>query len=542
MLAVGEDLPALGRTVRELLRRYGVDFEVRSARSADDALGQLGELRQAGADVALVLAEQWMTGMTGAELLARVPESFPRAKRGLLVDWGAWGDRPTAEAILRAMALGHIDYYVLRPQRSPDEYFNRTIAELVHEWSRATSPDHEIAVVAPSWSPRGHELASLLARNGMPHSFHPSDSPAGARILATSGEDGARPVVAFQGGRVLVDPGNEELASACGLRTRLEGPATFDVAVVGAGPAGLAAAVYGASEGLRTLVVEGESIGGQAGSSSLIRNYLGFSRGIGGAELAQRAYQQAWVFGAQFLIMRRATALRPEDGGHALTLCDGSEARVRAVVLATGVSYRRLEAPGLEPLTGAGVFYGASVSEARALAGADVVVVGGGNSAGQAAMHLCGCARRVTVLVRGPSLADSMSSYLRDQIEATPNVDVRLRTEVAEGHGEARLERLTLRDTDTGATHEVPAAALFVLIGAVPRTEWLPEVVERDPWGFVHTGDDLATTLPGVWAVGDVRQGSVKRVASAVGEGSVVIRHVHEHLAAAPAPAEAAWR
>jgi len=319
--------------------------------------------------------------------------------------------------------------------------------------------------------------------------------------------------------------------------------------VIGAGPAGLAAAVYASSEGLRTLVVEPESIGGQAGSSSLIRNYLGFSRGVSGAELAQRAFQQAWVFGMRFLLMREVVDLRPDGGRLVLSLSDGSEARAGAAILATGVSYRRLGIPTLEALTGAGVFYGASVSEGKALTGEDVYVVGGGNSAGQAAMHLSRHARRVTLLVRGESLESSMSSYLIETLAAAPNVDVRTRTEVVGGCGEGRLEQLTLRDSRSAEESTVEAAALFVLIGARPHTDWLPSEVERDERGFVPTGADLGsaspvlpleTSLPGVFAVGDVRHLSVKRVASAVGEGSVVIQQVHEYLArAAPVPAGA---
>jgi thioredoxin reductase (NADPH) len=324
--------------------------------------------------------------------------------------------------------------------------------------------------------------------------------------------------------------------------------------VVGAGPAGLAAAVYSSSEGLRTLVVEREAIGGQAGSSSLIRNYLGFARGIRGAELAQRAYQQAWVFGTTFLLMREVRALTSRGDRYVLSLSDGTEASARAVILATGVTYRRLGIPALEDLTGAGVFYGASVSDAQALSGQDAYVVGGGNSAGQAAMHLARYAR-VTILCRGSSLADSMSRYLRDEIAAAENIEVRLGTEVVDGGGESRLEHLTIRDRPTGETATVPAAALFLLIGATPHTGWLPPEIERDERGWLLTGRDVAeaggrfsrwslerapftyeTSMPGVFAVGDVRQSSVKRVASAVGEGSVVIREVHELLEGAAEP------
>jgi thioredoxin reductase (NADPH) len=369
--------------------------------------------------------------------------------------------------------------------------------------------------------------------------------------------DGDRPVVLLHDGRVLVDPSNTELVAAYGVSTELTAGATadFDLVIVGAGPAGLAAAVYASSEGLRTLVVEQESIGGQAGSSSLIRNYLGFPRGVTGAELAQRAYQQAWVFGTSFLLTREATELRTRDGWHVLRTLDGTEVRSRAVVLATGVSYGRIDVPELAGFEGAGVYYGASVSEARALADADVFVVGGGNSAGQAALHLARYAQTVTVLVRGSTLADSMSQYLIDQIGAA-GIKVRFNTEVVGGGGDTRLEWLTLRDRSTNDTHRERAAALFILIGALPRTGWLPAQIERDKWGYILTGPDvvssheasrwpleraplmLETCVPGIFAVGDVRRRSVKRVASAVGEGSVVIQQVHEFLASSQVAAE----
>jgi thioredoxin reductase (NADPH) len=466
------------------------------------------------------------------------------------VDWGAWGDRQTADAILHAVAFGHIDYYVLKPWRSPDEFFHRTVTELIHEWTRASSAGpREVEVVAEQWSPRAHELRSLLARNGVPHAFHPLDSIRGHQLLRGAGmEDTEAPVVFLLDERVLVDPSNAELASAYGVSTRLERH-DFDVIVLGAGPAGLSASVYASSEGLETLTIEAESIGGQAGSSSLIRNYLGFSRGVSGAELAQRAYQQAWIFGTSFLLMHQATAWRIEGERHVVTISDGSEATARAVILATGVSYRRLGIPALEALVGAGLFYGASVSEARALTGEHVYIVGGGNSAGQAAMHLARFAKQVTLLVRGSSPAASMSQYLQDELGATANVDVRLNTEAIDGGGDGRLEHLTLRDRTSGATDTVSAGALLVLIGGRPNTDWLPRQIARDRWGYILTGPDavrerrasgdpltwtplmLETSVPRVLAVGDVRHGSVKRVASAVGEGSVAVEQIHHCLA-----------
>ena len=557
MLVVEDDAAALERITDQLRSRYGNDYEVVGERSGAAGLAALRTLRNENAQVAVVLCDRTGSGDTDeADFFGEVMRFYPEAKRGLLVDWGAWADRPTAELILRLMALGKIDYYVLRPWRTPDEYFHRTITEFLLEWERAASVvPREVTVVGERWSRRSHELRSLLSRNGVPHVFHASDSPTGRRLLAEVGQSGAQaPVVLLHDGRVLVGPTNAELAAGYGVSTHLETDTNFDLIVVGAGPAGLAAAVYGSSEGLRTLVVERESIGGQAGSSSLIRNYLGFARGVSGADLAQRAYQQAWVFGTNFLLMREAVGLRSDGPWHVLTTANSEQTRARAVVLATGVTYSRIDIPALEALVGAGVFYGASVSEARALAGQDVFVVGGGNSAGQAAMHLSRYARTVTLLVRGSSLAESMSEYLRQEIEAA-GIRVWLQTEVVDGGGDGRLEWITLRDRRSGETRTEPAAALFVLIGAQPHTDWLPPEIERDQWGYVRTGRDVAagqvtsrwalprpplmheTCVPGIFAVGDVRRGSVKRVASAVGEGSVVIAEVHELLAAdQPAP------
>ncbi len=558
LLAIDEDAGCLSRTAEELERRYGRDYEVRAERSAGEALRQLEAFREAGAPVAVVLADQWLGEgeTTGAELLARAKSLHPSAKRGLLIEWGAWGHPETAEAIFEAMALGQIDYYVLKPQRSPDELFHRTVGEFLFEWARAESPlQGEIEMVAEPGSPRTHELHDLLSRNGIPYACYTPDSPPGRALLEDAGrEDAAAPVARIRPGQLLVDPSNVEIAEAFGVNTELTAGDEFDVAVIGAGPAGLAAAVYASSEGLRALVVEREAIGGQAGSSSLIRNYLGFARGVSGTELAQRAYQQAWVFGTSFLLMRDVVELRPGEHSHTLRTADGAEFEAGAVVLASGVSYRRLQNPALAALEGAGVFYGASAAEAKALAGRRVFVVGGGNSAGQAAMHLCRWAERVTLVVRGPSLAASMSSYLRGGIDAAANVETMLETEVASGEGDGRLESLTLRDA-SGATSTVDADALFVLIGARPGTEWLPAEVQRDEWGYVLTGAQVdescidpairgkrsarpserlmyATSLPGVFAVGDVRHGAVKRVASAVGEGSVVIQQVHRYLEA----------
>lgn len=548
------DTTGQARIADQLRRRYGGDYDVVDERTGAAGLTTLESLRDRGLQVALVLCDQSPadTGDDADAVFGQVKELYPEAKRALVVDWGAWADRATADAIHRLIALGKIDYYALRPWHAPDEYFHRTVTEFLLEWERsASAAPREVTVVAERWSPRAHELRSLLVRNGVPHTFHGNDTDEGRTALVAAGlaEGTTAPVVLLLDGRVLVDPTNTQVADAYGVNTTLGPDTDFDVVVVGAGPAGLAAAVYASSEGLRTLVVERESIGGQAGSSSLIRNYLGFSRGISGADLAQRAYQQAWVFGATFLLMRELVGLETEDGWHVLTAADGQQARARAVVLATGVSYRRIGVPSLEAFEGAGVFYGASVSEARALAGEPVFVVGGGNSAGQAAIHLARYASSVTLLVRGASLAASMSQYLIDSLDAA-GVRVRLRTEVADGGGSGRLAWIELRDRDTGETRTEPATGLFLLIGAEPHTAWLPERIERDQWGYLFTGPDvmeshavhrwplerqplmLETCVPGVFAVGDVRRRSVKRVASAVGEGSVVIQQVHRVLAA----------
>ena len=545
ILAVDNDPAALRRIGDELARRHASDYRILCEQSSTEALKNLQSMHERGDDVAIVLAAAWTPGLTGEELLCQVKSLHPNAKCALLIEWGAWGDKPTADLILRAMALGRMDYYVLKPWRSPDELFHRTIAEFLHEWWRVNpSVAREFAIVAGPSSPRGHEIRKLLSCNGVPHAFHANSSDDGCRLLEQAGLQGSDvPIVITFDGTVLVDPTNTELAGIWGVNTALDGEREFDVIVIGAGPAGLSAAVYSSSEGLRTLVVEGESIGGQAGSSSLIRNYLGFARGVTGAELAQRAYQQAWVFGTKFLLMRKAVGLRTEGDRHVVTISGVGEATARAVVLATGVSYRRLKNPGLENLTGAGVFYGASSAEAQALAGEDVYVVGGGNSAGQAAMHLSRYARQVTILVRGTSLAETMSHYLRDEIDAAENIDVKVNTEVMDGGGKGRLAWLKLRNTASGETATVTAAALFVLIGAYPHTDWLPATIARDEWGYILTGSDIPraatgdfpslmfeTSLSGVFAVGDVRHRSAKRVASAVGEGSVVIQQIYGYL------------
>jgi len=550
ILAVDDDRSSISRVSAELERRYDRDYRIVFETSATDALTRLEEMQRAGDRVAVVLADQWMPEITGAQLLGRVRELHPDAKRALLITWGEWGFQPTAEAVRGSMATGCIDYYVLKPWKSPDELFHRTISEFLHEWSRTdASTPRELTIVAAPSSPRAQELRDLLARNGVPHQFLRSDAPEGRdRLLGVGQENATEPVVILLDGQVLVDPSNAELARGYGVLTEFHETPEFDVVVIGAGPAGLAAAVYASSEGLRALVVEREAIGGQAGSSSRIRNYLGFPRGLTGADLAQRAYQQAWVFGTTFLLMRSVTDLRTEGDHHILAISDGTQVRAGSVVLAVGVTYCRLGIPALEELTGRGVFYGASASQAQELTGGQVYVIGGGNSAGQAAVHLGRYAARVTLVVRSDSLAASMSQYLRDEIDAAPNIDVLLSTQVVDGGGEGTLEQLTLRDGNA-TIRTVPADGLFVLIGAEPHTDWLPPAIVRDERGYVITGNDLAsdwplerppfmfeTSVPGIFAVGDVRSRSVKRVASGVGEGSVVIQQVHQHLEARRSP------
>jgi len=544
----GEDT-SLQALTRELESRYGVHYQVASCSSAEVALARLAELKAAGADVPLVLADQQMPGMSGTQLLARVREIFPTARRALLI---SWGDRTAQAHFLEAAALGWLELYLPKPAWSPDEQFHRLVTGSLEEWWREQGGRFEaVTVIGDDPSARVHEIRDLLDRNNVPFGFYPSDSQEGRAALRRLGvSEPVGPVLSLYTGVVLMDPANAEVAEALGLDVRPAGR-TYDVVIVGAGPAGLAAAVYAASEGLGTALLEREAFGGQAGTSSRIRNYLGFPGGVSGVELAQRAYEQAWVFGTHFVYGNPATSLAKDGDLLVVGLEDGSQARARAVVIATGVSYRRLGVPELEALAGAGVFYGAGTIEAQAVSGKPAFVVGGGNSAGQAALHLAKYAQQVTILVRSRSLAASMSDYLIRQIEAAPNVDVRYRCEVAGGGGTGHLEQLLLRNRDSGAADLVPAAGLFVLIGAQPFTGWLPGKIKRDQWGFILTGPDtgqdwplqrapllLETSTPGVFAAGDVRHGAMKRVASAVGEGSTAIRLIHDYLALAPAVRE----
>jgi thioredoxin reductase (NADPH) len=496
-----------------------------------------------------VLVDEMLPDGARSEILAATRTLHPDARRALLVAWGAWAHPGSAQRILRSMAMGDISYYVLKPWAYGDEFFHRTIAEFVQEWSRSDPTRlREVVVVAERHSGRAYEVSDLLSRNGIPHAFRARESAAGREALAAMGGPQGEVMVWMPaiGGACLVDPTDAEVIDAWGIPTTLsETDREFDLLVVGAGPAGLAAAVYAASEGIRTLVVERAAIGGQAGTSSLIRNYLGFSRGLSGAELAQRGYQQAWVFGARFLLTRQVDQVT-RDGAHFLArVSHVGEVRARAVIIATGVSYHRLGLSSLEKLNGKGVHYGTSVTAAQALAGVEVGVVGAGNSAGQAALHLARYCASVHLLVRGGDLGRSMSAYLVHAIGNQPTIDVHLNTEVVDGGGDGRLEYVIIRDRATDQEEHLALESLFVMIGARPHTEWLPPELQRDAHGFLATGADSAassswllarpphpheTTLPGVFAIGDVRHGSVKRVASAVGEGSVVVSEVHQFL------------
>ncbi|MGK5170479.1 FAD-dependent oxidoreductase [Geodermatophilus sp. CPCC 205761] len=545
LLAIDDDPDLLADVERELRNRYASDYRVCCLRSADEARPMLEEFAANGEQVALVLAGEVLGGSPGTDVLAGVPHLFPHAQRVLLIGWGHLGEPATGDAIFEAIARGRMDQYVVRPSPPPDEQFHLAISSFLLAWAEAQRrAPYTIDVVGETWSGRAYELREVLGRCAMPHRFCLAGSDEGRALLAAT--DAQRlPVLVMPNGHVLEDPSDADIARAAGTSVDPNRD-RYDLVIVGCGPAGLSAGVYGASEGLRTLVIDSGSIGGQATSSSAIRNYLGFPRGVSGAELARRAYHQAWVFGARFAFMQRVSHLVREDDGIVVSLETGGVVVAHAVVLAPGASYRRLGVAPLEDLVGAGVFYGAAASEAPMVAGEDVYVVGGANSAGQAALHLAHYAKRVTLVVRAASLDVGMSHYLVRQVEQTPNIEVRTGTEVVDGGGEGRLEYLVLRDRGTGAEETVDAYGLFLMIGAVPHSEWLPPTIERDDGGFVMTGPDLSadalemfgrrplpleTSMPGVLAAGDVRHGSVKRVASAVGEGSIAIQFVHRLVA-----------
>jgi thioredoxin reductase (NADPH) len=545
ILAVDESRDALGAVKAQLAKRYAHDYRVMCLDDPGAAMRKLTELAHAGEDVALVLAGM-PRSVIARGLLERVRELHPHAKRALLVPPDVWADKPSAAAIRASVAFGGADYYAVRPAGSPDEVFHEAISSFLLEWAteRRIVP-HTIHIVGKVWSGRAYELREVFGRCAVPHAFSLADSDEGRGFLAKAGPHAKLPLMILPDGRVLSDPSNTEIAEAAGAPRDFD-EGTYDVVIVGAGPAGLSAAVYGGSEGLRVLVVDEGGIGGQARSSSLIRNYLGFPKGVSGSRLAEQAYEQASVFGASFVFMHRVTALA--RSGHLLTvsLAGGRRVTARTVILATGAAYRRLGVPALEALKGAGVFYGGPVSEAPAVSGKEAYVAGGGNSAGQAALHLARYARRVVLLVRAQSLTAGMSDYLVRGVEAAPNVDVRTGTAVVGGGGEGHLQQLMLRESRTGEHETVAADALFVLIGAHPHTDWLPPEIARNASGFLLTGEEfpdggnwplqrrpysLETSMPGVLAAGDVRHSSVKRVASAVGEGSIAIQVVQALLA-----------
>jgi thioredoxin reductase (NADPH) len=541
LLVIDDDADGLGAIERELRDRYERHYRIICVRSPDEARSALDELAASGEDVALVLAAERLGDTTGGELLGEAGHIRPHARRALLIGFQNLGQRDFGDEIFRGIAHGRFDQYIVRPSTAPDEEFHQTISTMLLEWAEARrAAPYTIHVVGETWSGRAYELREALQQCAVPHSFCLLDSDEG-RALVASARDGAQlPLMVLPNGEVLENPDNAQIAVATGGPVN-PGSRAFDVVVVGAGPSGLSAAVYAASEGLATLVVDSGGIGGQATSSSLIRNYLGFPRGISGRRLARAAYEQAWVFGADFVFMHTITGVERDGDELVVSLSDSDPVRTTAVLLAMGARYRRIEIPELEALNGAGVYYGGPTSEAPGLVGEDTYIVGGANSAGQAALHLARYAREVTLVIRASSLRAGMSDYLVRQIEATDNIEVRLGTEVVGGGGNGRLEHLVLRDLATQAETTVEAQALFLLIGAQPHTDWLPKDIERDGSGFVLTGGDvpeaswplerrpfdLETSMPGVFAAGDVRHGSVKRVASAVGEGSIAVQMLH---------------
>ncbi|MBB6096828.1 thioredoxin reductase (NADPH) [Deinobacterium chartae] len=530
-----EVLRALGRDLR---RHYGEHYRVLRADSGEAALEALRELKTRGEAVALIVSDQRMPGLGGTELLAASAELFPDARRVLLT---AYAD---TDAAIYAINRSRVHHYLTKPWDPPEEKLYGVLDDLLEEWQAGYRPGFGgLRVVGSRWSPESHAIKDFLARNGVPYTFFDVERDPGAQRFLPA----RLPLVLLGGGERLEAPELAELARRAGIERQATLP-FYDLAIVGGGPAGLAAAVYAASEGLRTVLVEREAPGGQAGTSSRIENYLGFPSGVSGGELARRAVAQAERFGVELVCPHEVQALRLEGPYRHLRLTDGSELSCHAVILSTGLEWQRLPARGAEALTGRGVYYGAALTEAMSCANEQVYIVGGGNSAGQAAVYFARYARQVHLLVRGEDLAAKMSQYLVDQIEATANIEVLTRHEIVECHGQEHLEALCLLDHGSGKQRSVVATSLFCFIGAVPRTAWLQDVVARDERGYVLVGNDLApgqlrrwplerrpypleASVPGVFAVGDVRAGSVKRVASAVGEGSVAVSFVHQHLA-----------
>jgi thioredoxin reductase (NADPH) len=546
-VVVDDDADTVADLERALQRRFGVDYQIFADRSANRALSVLERLRDDGDPVAVVIADLWMPEMSGLDFLVRSREIHPSARRALL--FNAY-DRSADESICRGMALGWVDTWLWKPWEPAEHFLHARVGELLSEWVMATHQPayHPMLLVAEPYAPRTHELRDMLERNDLSVEFFTPDSPEGRQRLELAGQDGTRlPVAVYFNGRVQVDPSYADIADAMGLRIRPD-RRRYDVAVIGAGPAGLSAAVNSAAEGLTTLLLEPRTLGGQASSTSMIRNYLGFPRGISGRRLCANAFDQSILFGAE-LVFDHATRLEVRGAERVLSLSGGGTVSADTVVVSVGVEYRRLGAAGVDELLGGGVFYGAAVCEAPAMEGKPVFVVGAGNSAGQAAVHLAKYAGHVTMLVRGPSLSSTMSDYLIKEIKASPAITIRLNTQVIGGGGNGRLEHLTLHDAAVGGIETVSAFALFLLIGAQPNTDWLGDTLSRDTYGFLMTGQDLAangvlpagwplprqplpleTSVPGVFAVGDVRHGSAKRVASAVGEGANAIQSVHQYL------------
>lgn len=544
ILAVDDDAEVLRALARDLRRRYGDgddSYRIVRATSGAEATAALDELVARGEPVALVLSDQRMPGLSGVDVLRHAAQVAPDARRAMLT---AYAD---TDAAIAAINDGGVHHYLLKPWDPPEQALYPVLDDLLADWRAAWRPGYGgLRVVADRWNADGHRLRDYLARNQIPYTFLDVERDDEARALAEGAE--ALPLVVTPSGERLVNPTNAEVAAASGLAQTAQRP-FYDFAIVGGGPAGLASAVYGASEGLQTVLVERTAPGGQAGTSSRIENYLGFPSGLSGADLARRALAQAQRFGVEVLSPVHVRALRTDGPYKVLELANGAEIACHALMLASGVDWRRLPADGAERLEGRGVYYGAAMAETTACAGEHVAIVGAGNSAGQAALHFAEAgATRVTMLVRGSDLGASMSRYLVDRIEAHPAIEVRLGAEVAACVGDERLEALTVRDRATGEADEMPTSFLFVFIGAAPETDWLDGVVARDALGYVLTGPDLPdeameawplprapflleASVPGVFAAGDVRAASVKRVASAVGEGSVAVAFVHQHLA-----------
>jgi thioredoxin reductase (NADPH) len=545
ILTVDDD-PGVSRSVaRDLRRRYGAEYRIVRAESGPEALDALREMKLRGDLVALLVADYRMPHMSGIEFLEAAMDLYPTARRVLLT---AYAD---TDAAIDAINVVDLDHYLLKPWEPPEEKLYPVLDDLLASWQAADHrPVLETKVIGHQWSARSSGVREFLGRNQVPYRWYLCDDPEARRLLAAAGLDERQlPVVLTAAGEVLVEPTDAELATHVGLVTT-PAEAFYDLIVIGGGPAGLGAAVYGASEGLRTVLIERTAAGGQAGQSSRIENYLGFPDGVSGAQLTDRARRQATKFGAELITTREAVAIEVNGSARTVRFADGDTIGAHAVVLATGVSYRRLDAPGVAELTGRGIYYGSPMSQVTDAANEDIYIVGGANSAGQAAVYFSHRARSVTILVRGPSLEASMSFYLIQQIAAIANITVRVCTEVVGASGGDHLEALTLRDSASGAIEVVDTHWMFVFIGASPRTEWLDGVVARDRFGFVISGPDLVlegsrppnwtperapyhleTSVPGVFVAGDARSESAKRVASAVGEGAMAVMFVHRYLA-----------